>query len=357
MKPRDIKYLLAYIIPMVTWYSLLSLGYKSYSTIILAFIIIPFIELFTPKWTDNYSEGEKAKRNAFIYFDILLALNIFWIYGLLFLFFKSLQLETISWVEMLGLTLSMGIVLGSNAINVAHELGHKKGIIPRLLAIVLLWPTLYNHFTTEHNLGHHSRVGTLEDPATSRYGEWLYFFWFRSIIMGFRSSWHFKLKQWKSQTSMIGWMHHPILSFIIFPVLYPVIVFLLFDFHIMALAMAAGILSIFLLETINYIEHYGLLRNKLPNGRYQNVESFHSWNSNHEIGRIVLYELTRHSDHHYKAYKKYQNLDHHNSSPQLPFGYPTSILLALFPPIWFSIMNPLVKDWRQKNIKQNENCH
>ncbi len=104
----------------------------------------------------------------------------------------------------------------------------------------------------------------------------------------------------------------------------------------------AAIVGFTLLETVNYIEHYGLLRLKTESGRYERVKEIHSWNSNHVIGRIVLYELTRHSDHHYKSSKKYQILDCHEESPQMPFGYPTSMVMSLFPPLWFKMMNKRV---------------
>ena len=112
---------------------------------------------------------------------------------------------------------------------------------------------------------------------------------------------------------------------------------------------APKIIAFLFLECINYIEHYGLRRFKNESGRYERVQSYHSWNSNHSIGRIVLYELTRHSDHHFKSSKKYQLLDCHDDSPQLPYGYPASILLSFVPPLWFSIMNPLVPE-RMKKI-------
>ena len=110
----------------------------------------------------------------------------------------------------------------------------------------------------------------------------------------------------------------------------------------MLCALIVGTISFLFLETINYIEHYGLQRKKLPSGRYERVQPHHSWNSNHYIGRIVLYELTRHSDHHFKASKKYQLLENITDSPQLPFGYPTSILVAMVPPLWFKLMNSRV---------------
>ena len=110
----------------------------------------------------------------------------------------------------------------------------------------------------------------------------------------------------------------------------------------MLFALGAAIVGFLLLETVNYIEHYGLLRRKLPSGRYERVKEVHSWNSNHVVGRIVLYELTRHSDHHYKSSKKYQLLDYHDISPQLPYGYPTSMVMSFLPPLWFKVMNPRI---------------
>tara|TARA_B110000495_G_C22746578_1_gene437575 strand:+ start:223 stop:561 length:339 start_codon:yes stop_codon:yes gene_type:complete len=104
-----------------------------------------------------------------------------------------------------------------------------------------------------------------------------------------------------------------------------------------------SVVSFLFLETINYIEHYGLLRKIKLNGKYERVKPHHSWNSNHTVGRIILYELTRHSDHHFKSSKKYQVLESIEESPQLPYGYPTSILISFFPPLWFKIMNPIVK--------------
>jgi alkane 1-monooxygenase len=104
-------------------------------------------------------------------------------------------------------------------------------------------------------------------------------------------------------------------------------------------AVVTAIIGFLLLETVNYIEHYGLQRKMQENGRYEPVLPHHSWNSDHELGRIFLYEVTRHSDHHYKATRKYQVLRHFDESPQLPFGYPMCMIIALVPPLWFSLMD------------------
>ena len=130
---------------------------------------------------------------------------------------------------------------------------------------------------------------------------------------------------------------------------YIFVVFYFFSLDVMLFAIAVGVVSFLFLESINYIEHYGLRRFKTPSGRYERVQPHHSWNSNFKIGRIVLYELTRHSDHHFKSSKKYQLLNSYEQSPTLPLGYPASILLSLIPPLWFKIMNPLVPEKMKKN--------
>lgn len=127
--------------------------------------------------------------------------------------------------------------------------------------------------------------------------------------------------------------------YVIFQSLYLIVVFAVFGKLGLLFVIGAAVTGFLLLETVNYIEHYGLLRLKKASGRYERVKKIHSWNSNHVVGRIILYELTRHSDHHYKSSKKYQILECHDESPQMPFGYPTSMVLALVPPLWFAVMN------------------
>jgi alkane 1-monooxygenase len=133
------------------------------------------------------------------------------------------------------------------------------------------------------------------------------------------------------------------LRFQVFQLGYLGTVAFIYSWWMLAYALAVAVFGFLMLECVNYIEHYGLRRKTLPNGRPEPVKPWHSWNSDHELGRIFLYELTRHSDHHYKASRKYQVLRHFDESPQLPFGYPTSIIIAFFPPLWFALMNPRVK--------------
>jgi alkane 1-monooxygenase len=214
----------------------------------------------------------------------------------------------------------------------------------RLLGKILLLPSLYMHFYVEHNFGHHLHAATPEDPATARYNQSVYSFWFTSVIRQYVNAWKIQLKLLQTGNKFFLSSANNMFWFSLFQIVYLLLLWAIFGIEIVAFAILCAVIGFLLLETVNYIEHYGLLRKKLPSGRYERVQEIHSWNSNHLVGRIVLYELTRHSDHHYKSSKKYQLLDYHSKSPDMPFGYPTSMVLALIPPLWFRIMNPRIPE-------------
>ncbi|MBK9253972.1 MAG: alkane 1-monooxygenase [Saprospiraceae bacterium] len=350
----DIKYLLAYIFPLTTFIAVYSGGWVSYLTVIVTFGIVPILEQSFRQDTENLTVELKNEKSKSKYFDFLLYVNLFWVYGILTYIIYTLKTFDLALYEIIGIILSAGIMLGSNGINVAHELGHKQGWLQKTAAKILLLPSLYMHFYIEHNRGHHLRVGTLEDPATSRYNENIFIFWIRSIRDSWLSAWKIcagdMIKKTKSKWSL----SNPIIRYSILQVLYLTAIILFFGLKVFLTLLSIAVISILLLESINYIEHYGLLRNKNRDGKYERVENFHSWNSDHIFGRIMLFELTRHSDHHFKSSKKYQILDHYDESPQLPYGYPTSIIIALIPPLWFGIMNPKVDKWLQKYYLSTE---
>ena len=200
------------------------------------------------------------------------------------------------------------------------------------------------HFYIEHNFGHHMHAATREDPATARLNQTVYSFWFTSVFRQYFSAWKIQTQLLKKQGKSFFSLENDMFWYLILQAAYLYIGFYFFGAQVLPFLIGAGITGFLLLETVNYIEHYGLLRKKLPSGRYERVREVHSWNSNHIIGRIVLYELTRHSDHHYKSSKKYQLLDCHEKSPQMPFGYPTSMVMSFLPPLWFKTMNPRIPD-------------
>ena len=195
------------------------------------------------------------------------------------------------------------------------------------------------HFYIEHNFGHHLHAATKEDPATARYNQTVYAFWVTSVFRQYSNAWRIQMMLLKNQNLSFFSFKNDMFWYTILQLVYLGIIFYIFGVSGFLFAIFAGITGFILLETVNYIEHYGLLRLKLASGRYERVREIHSWNSNHVIGRIVLYELTRHSDHHYKTSKKYQILDCHDESPQMPYGYPTSMVMAMVPPLWFAVMN------------------
>jgi alkane 1-monooxygenase len=336
MKFKDLKYLAAFIAPVLAAVAIFKGGNWVWSVIVFAFVLVPILEQFLPQLSAEYEEEEKEARLASFFFDLLLIINIPIIYGLLYMLGINLGAGIYSNTETVGLVISLGIVLGASGINVAHELGHRGNKFYQFFAKVLLLPCLYIHFFIEHNRGHHMYVSTPEDPASARRGEVVYFFFIRSIVKSYAHAWALENKRLKGKWLSFS---NKMIQFTLITAAYIATLFLLFAPLAATLLLVSGLISILLLETINYIEHYGLQRKKLENGRYERVMPHHSWNSNHIMGRIILYELTRHSDHHFQSSKEYQILEHHPNSPQLPLGYPASMLMALLPPVWFKVMD------------------
>jgi len=198
------------------------------------------------------------------------------------------------------------------------------------------------HFYIEHNFGHHLNVATPDDGATARINQSVYSFWFTSITKQYLDAWKRQKIILETQKKSFFSLKNDMIFYHLIQPLYLFSIYYIFSFEIMLFAIVVGIISILFLECINYIEHYGLQRQKLASGRFERVKPHHSWNSNFKIGRITLYELTRHSDHHFKSSKKYQVLDNHEGCPTLPMGYPSAILLSFIPPLWFRVMNPKV---------------
>lgn len=241
----------------------------------------------------------------------------------------------------LGLAISAGWTSGAG-INVAHELGHKKGQLERWLARVALAPACYGHFVVEHVRGHHRDVATPEDPASSRFGESYYRFMTREIPGAFHRAWRLERERLAGlgrgvfhagNENLQAWA----LSVFFWGALLPALGPMVLPFMLVQAVFAYSLLS-----AANYVEHYGLLRDRGPDGRYERVAPRHSWNSNHVVSNLLLYQLQRHSDHHAWPARRYQSLRHFEDAPQLPSGYFGMFLLALVPPLWRRVMDPRV---------------
>ena len=339
---KDLKYLFALSIPLSAFIGLLLKGGWLFFTPVYAFVFIPIVEHFLSASTENFSKETKEKRAVSRFFDWMLYANVPIVFGLLILSFYVVSTVNLSSIELVGLVVSVGMVLTTNGINVAHELGHRQESRERFLSKALLLPCLYMHFYIEHNHSHHLNAATKEDPATARYNQTLYSFWITSTVRQYFSAWKVQMKLLKNNNRTFFSRYNDVFWYVIIQFAYLLCVYISFGALGLSVAIAAGVVSFLFLETVNYIEHYGLLRLKNASGRYERVQKIHSWNSNHVVGRIILYELTRHSDHHYKSSKKYQVLESHEESPILPYGYPTSMVLAMIPPLWFGIMNKRV---------------
>ncbi|MFN8672074.1 MAG: alkane 1-monooxygenase [Candidatus Sericytochromatia bacterium] len=323
-------------------------------TVFIIFFILPIFEQFIPKYESNYSDNEKKEILNERFYDLLLYFNVPISYLVVFLYVNSLLFDSLQLSELIGITLSVGTVIGACCINVAHELGHRKNKFENFLAKALLLPAFYMHFFIEHNRGHHKNVATPNDPASSRKGENLYQFWFRSIKGSYLSAWKIQLTLLEKNQQKFFSLNNEMLIFHIIKFFYLAFFYYFFGVYIASAVFIVGFLGILLLETINYIEHYGLNRELLPSGKYETVKPYHSWNSDFSLGRIMLYELTRHSDHHYLASKKYQTLDSYKGSPQLPFGYPASMVISFFPPLWFYIMDKRLTFDYKKEYNSNK---
>ncbi|WP_278314065.1 alkane 1-monooxygenase [Lolliginicoccus levis] len=256
--------------------------------------------------------------------------------------------------ESIGLATTVAVTSGIG-INVAHEMGHKKEEHERWLSRIVLAQSFYGHFYIEHNRGHHVRVATPEDPASSRFGESFYSFWPRSVKGALTSAWEIEKNRlerlgkstWTLKNDVLNaWLMSVVLFGGILIVLQALSFAGVLDnysiWNVLPYLAIQAVLGFSLLEVVNYLEHYGLKRQKLASGRYERCSPQHSWNSDHLVTNLFLYQLQRHSDHHANPTRRYQILRSMKGSPQLPGGYASMIVLAVFPPVWRAVMDKRV---------------
>jgi alkane 1-monooxygenase len=275
-------------------------------------------------------------------FDAMIYLAVAVHFFTLAAFFFYIEPSNEPWSDTLGKTLAMGMMCGVFGINIGHELGHRVNKIEQFIAQLMLLTSQYTHFFIEHNEGHHRNVGTPGDPASAVKNEVLYVFVLRGMPRTYLAAWQIEKKRLERKKMPFISLKNRMIRFSLMQLALMFGIFIAFDTVYLLYYLLAAFTGAFLLESINYIEHYGLRRQKINEYRYEDPKPIHSWNSDFVIGRLVLFELTRHSDHHYDPSRKYQVLRSHEEAPQLPGGYPSMVVLALFPPLWFKIMNPRV---------------
>ncbi len=244
----------------------------------------------------------------------------------------------LSTLESVGLALTTAMVAGV-AINTAHELGHKRASSERWLSKVALAQTGYGHFFVEHNRGHHVRVATPEDPASARMGESFYEFLPRTVIGSLRSALEIERGHLARDGRRFWSVHNDVLNAWLMSVVLFAGLAIAFGAIVLPYLLIQAVVGFSMLEVVNYLEHYGLLRATREDGRYERTAPEHSWNSNNVASNVLLYHLQRHSDHHANPLRRYQSLRHFDEAPQLPTGYAGMIVVATIPPLWRRIMD------------------
>jgi len=246
--------------------------------------------------------------------------------------------QPLSWWAFFGLAVVAGITSGLG-INTGHELGHKKSALERNLAKIVLAVPVYGHFWIEHNRGHHRDVSTPEDPASARMGESIYRFARREIPGAFRRAWAIEKERLERRGRSVWDANNQILQSMALSAVVQLGLIVAFGWKMIPFLLVHNVLAWWQLTSANYVEHYGLLRLKDANGRYERCQPHHSWNSNHIFSNLVLFHLERHSDHHAHPLRRYQSLRHFDDLPSLPSGYFGAYLLAWVPWLWFRVMD------------------
>jgi alkane 1-monooxygenase len=333
-----LKYLSVLSLPVLAYVSFTHTGWPTFAPLLEAFVLVPVLELFFRADARNLDEAEEAVRKDDRLFDVMVYLVVPVQLFMLWFFLESMQQPGLTVLDKVGRISGMGLLCGVMGINVAHELGHRSKGYEQWMAKALLMTSLYMHFYIEHNRGHHRHVSTPEDPSSARKGEMLYTFWLRSVVYSYVSAWRIERERLAKNGRAFLSLHNEMLWFQVVQAGLLAAIGWYYGLAILLYFVAAAVMGFLLLETVNYIEHYGLSREK-KGDHYERVMPHHSWNSNHVVGRIMLFELSRHSDHHYIASRKYQILRHIDESPQMPTGYPGMMLMATVPPLWFKVMD------------------
>lgn len=336
---KRLKYLSILLLPITIYISFTSEGWITFLPVIVFFGFVPFLELFFQPDKNNFNKEEESYEKEQKIYSAILYLMIPVQLAFLSYFFLVIQEAALTNLELAGRISAMGLMCGVIGINVGHELGHRNNRVDEFLGEILLLTSLNTHFLPYHNGGHHYNVATPNDAATARKNELLYVFWIRSHFTSYAQAWQLENRRMKESNR--SWFHlqNRMIIYTLANIALLVSIFYFLGQLAFIAFLSASVIGILLLETVNYIEHYGLLRKKNQHGRYERVKRTHSWNSDHVIGKVMLFNLSRHSDHHYNGSKHYQLLKSLPESPQMPTGYPGMMLLSLIPPLWFSFMN------------------
>jgi alkane 1-monooxygenase len=353
MRIEVLSYSLVYLVPISVYFGYWLGGVYTFTTPFLVFGIGPLLDFIIGRDNSNPSEETQSGSEYIIFYRILTILCV--PIHLIVLFWGAYVVcyGNLSPVEQIGVILSVGISSDILGLSAAHELAHRVNEKFELtLSKVILCSLWYMHFGIEHVAGHHRRVATPEDPATARFGESVYAFLPRSIFGGFKSAWKFEADRMKSINRPVWSLNNPMVIALFAQTVFTIIFAFIFGITGVLYLFAQNFIAITLLEVANYVVHYGLLRQEIKPGQFEPVQPWHSWNSSNWLSNHFLFNIQRHSDHHYKPGRRYYLLRHYDDVPQLPNGFAGMIVLAGIPPLWRKVMDPLVL--RFKKIPKNQ---
>jgi alkane 1-monooxygenase len=319
--------------------------------LVFLYIVIPLLDYLFPNDSSNPPEQIVPQLEADSYYRLLNHLTVPLHFAILIIGAWFVANNQLGWSGLLAISLTVGAISGFG-INTGHELGHKKDALDRLAARLVLAVPFYGHFTSEHNAGHHAEVATPEDSASARFGESIYRFVLREIPGGLFRAWRLESKRLQRRgLKAWSWQNEILQSYALSVLLYGGLV-LAFGAVVLPFLLIQTAFAWWQLTSANYIEHYGLLRQKGPDGRYERCQPHHSWNANHIASNLVTFHLERHSDHHAFAARRYQSLRHFEDVPQLPSGYFGMFLLSYVPPLWRKVMDPKVMAWADGDLSR-----
>jgi alkane 1-monooxygenase len=343
---RALPYAIGFVLPAIILFTARLGGAWTFFPLAVLYVIIPAIDVLVGLNPRNPAASEEPALSENPAFR---AITWLWVPAQLALIVWGLERvasAALTPVEAVGTTVSIGLTAGAIGMTFAHELIHRPSRLERLLGDVLLVSVTYPHFAIEHVHGHHRHVGTPRDPATARFGESLYAFLPRTIVGGIRSAWRIETRRLGKQGRRAFGPSHRMLRYATVVGIVYVAVGSLHGWRGLLFFASQSAVAFGLIETINYIEHYGLVRQEIAPGQYERVMPWHSWDSTHRVSNWILINLARHADHHVAAGKRYQSLYALDAAPQLPTGYGAMFVLALAPPLWRRVMDPRVASAR-----------
>ena len=309
----------------------------SLSPFVWVFILVPIIDIMLPYLNKKDEELNENLLHSFSIIIVLPCILFLIIYGLIIVSDAKMNFITIA-----ALGAAVGMSGGSIGITTAHELIHRQSKFMRSLGVILLILCLYGHFRIEHVYGHHRNVATKEDPATARKGENFYFYFIRCVINSVISSWNIEKDILKKKNSNIYSLKNRMLHYFFLELLFLCLAFYFTGINGLIFIFFHALVSITLLELVNYIQHYGLTRKK-ENGKYERFSDHHSWNSRHISANWSTFNLGLHNEHHKSAGKHYPLLSQEKKILEMPSNYSIMLIMALIPPLWFYVMNPKLK--------------